>query len=182
MIQNIPFGDNFVVMIANEPTTQLNQILEVAKTDEEHNLYKNYKNIKFNNFLFYNIIMLNGTPTTFYALQQSGWMPKHAARAYTRYYKHKDFRDRKFHLMFAPYIKQMMDYFSYPHWLDKYNISTLFLTRNISDKKDPMRYFLSLGWKKYDYICVINGVPQYVFWKGEDDLSFLKPMHDEKVL
>jgi hypothetical protein len=182
MIETIAFGTDFTVMIADEPTEQLNQILEIARTDEGHDLHTNYKNINFDDFLFYNLFILNGVAVTFYALQQSAWMPQHAARAYTRYYKHKDFREEKYHLTFAPYMKQMLDYSSYQHWVEKHKISTLFFTRNIHDKKDATRYFARFGWNSYPYICNINNTPQYVLWKGEENLSFLESMHVEKVL
>jgi len=182
MIETIAFGTEFTVMIADEPTAQLNQLLEIASADETHDLYNNYKNINFEDFLFYNLIIFNNIPVTFFALQQSSWMPKHAARAYTRYYKHKDFREDKYHLKFAPYMKQMLDYSFYKHWVEKHKISTLFLTRNIYDKKDTTRYFTRSGWNSYPYICNINNTHQYVFWKGEENISFLEPMHVETVV
>ena len=182
MIETFKFGEQLTLMIADEPTDYMNQILEVAKFDEGHNLYNNYKNINFDDFLFYNLIILNNIPVTFYALQQSEWMPRHAARAFTRYYKHKDLRVERYHGIFAPYQKQMLDYFAYKHWLDKHNISTLFTTRNTHDKKEPTRWFTKHGWNSYPYICNINDTDQTVFWKGEENLSFLESMHVEKVL
>lgn len=182
MIETVKFGPQLSLIIADEPTEYLNQILEVAKLDEGHELYNNYKNINFDDFLFYNLFILDDVPVTFYALQQSSWMPSHAARAYTRYYKHKDFREEKYHHIFAPHMRQILDYFSYKHWLEKHKISTLFFTRNIHDKKDATRYFARFGWNSYPHICNINSTHQYVLWKGEENLSFLESMHVETIV
>jgi len=173
MKEVVQYSDRVSLMTSNEPTTEMSQILHIASTDDEHTLSANYKNVGLDDSLFYNVVLLDNTPVMFFYLQQSDWMPSHAARAYTRFYKDKKIRDRKYHMEFAGVMGDILDYHQRRKWLDVYGIDTLFFTRNVDHKNDAVRYWAKHKWNQYPHPCNIHGVVQHVMWKGEPNLEFL---------
>lgn len=176
MIDRIYHTDQAYMMIADEPTPQLEDILQVASKDASHPLFANYKRINMKRFLFYNIAVHNETPFMFFGTEHADWMPAGVARGLTRFYKHPLYRQNDYwHLQ--RWVMKSIDYSQYGSWTDKFNIQTILATRNIADKQDATRYMTKGGWNLYPNVCHINNVDQYVYWRGEPNLSFLENLH-----
>jgi small-conductance mechanosensitive channel len=165
------------MIVADQPTEEFNRLQKIASEDQSHSLYKNYRKLNINRFIFYHIVLNHDTPVFFYGTEMPDWAPSNVARAFTRMFKHPQYRDRSKYLEFAPWIKQALDYQSAQHWLDRFKIDTLLITRNVNNKKDAYRYIANLGWSLYPTICIINKKQQYVYYAGNPDLRFLHFFH-----
>lgn len=160
-------------------------LADIAKQDNTHALHHNYKDVDVRDFVFMNLLLYKQQPALFYGLQQKPWMPKYTARAYTRLYKSPQFRDPSHYTAFnTELVWRACDYGMYEHaWRNK-GITTLFTTRNVVAKRDPLatvfhRYFggSDSGWHKYPHVCMINSTPQHIMWMGDPDIEFLAQHH-----
>lgn len=180
-----------VRITSNEPFAELEVILDIASKDSNHPLHENYTNIKLSDFLYVNVMTAKGAPVVFYGLQQKQWMGD-AARAYTRMYRVPSDRG----LVADSCYMVLSGYHTQTKWWEPF-AETLFVTRNIDDKKDSLmqismvsgtRRFSNsntlLGqaasiwnqhWKPYPYTCNINGVEQLVLTTN-GNLDFLEPL------
>jgi len=182
MIEHYKIYEDFSLMFSNEPSSELDHMLNLAKTDSSNPLFENYQNIKLEDFLFHNIVLYKNKPIIFYGIQRDPWMPDYAARGYTKLYKDSEFKDSRFLISkFSTKFKKEFNYFTYNKWTDLYGIKTIFFTRNLQMKEDASRMWKYTGWKQYPYICKINFTHQYVYWDGEEKLDFLIPYQDIKI-
>lgn len=188
MIERIPFDRNFYIIVANVRTPEFTEITKVAANDYDHPLANNYSNLEPDRFLFYNIVVYEDEPMMFFGTEHSDWMPPTVARSYARFYKHPKYRKPDMWNFQIPALKIVLDYDEYQPWLDRYGIETLIFTRNVTSKRDAVRFlsgksassdrFLcGKGWSSYPKLCNINNTLQHVYWKGKEDLSFLADMH-----
>lgn len=176
MIDRIYYNDHTFMLVANEPTPELEQILSVASVDREHPLAANYKRIDMRRFLFYNVAVHEDTPMCFFGTEHAGWMPAGVARGLTRFYKHPLYRQNEYwHLQ--KWMLKSIDYNQYQKWTEIFGVRTILATRNLADKQDATRYMRRGGWNLYPNVCRVNGVDQYVYWRGYEDLSFLEQLH-----
>lgn len=185
MIEQFRINADFEMVIFDQEFEPFQRLADIAKKDDTHALHHNYDEVDIKDFVFMNLLMYKQQPAIFYGLQQKDWMPKHAARAYTRLYKSPQFRDPSYHTIFnTELLWGVCDYNMYEHvWRSK-DITTLFITRNVMAKRDPSatvfrRYFggSESGWHKYSQVCTINSIPQRVMWMGDPDVEFLTPYH-----
>jgi hypothetical protein len=192
VLERQEIGPDLVRITSNEPFAELEVILDVASKDDSHPLHQNYTNIRLSDYLYVNVITLKGVPTVFYGLQQKQWMGD-AARAYTRVYRVPSQRG----LVADSCYIVMAGYHTQTKWWEPFT-DTLFVTRNVDDKKDTLMQIsmaserrrvdnttllgrASLAWKEhwkpYPYTCNINGVEQLVLTMGGNNLDFLQPLH-----
>lgn len=177
MIEKKVFSSDYYMIISNEPTSWLDRMSFIASNDSSHLLSKNYKKICYEMFAFYVIVVNNDVPAFFYGTEKPSWTPPNIGRAYHKMFKHPLYRDRSKFLEFAPWIKRAVDYNEMQEWTDLYGIDGLIVTRNVNTKKDATRYILDLQWQKYPYTCNIRSKEQWVYYRGNIDLGFLKPFH-----
>lgn len=179
MIKSFEVTSDVRVDVFDEFHPPFAEILDVARNDEDHPLYRNYRNINVDSFVLTHLVLYRERPAIFYGLQRAAWMPPNVARAYTRLYKSKEFRDPQYYsLLNGTKFWDAMNYMNYESLWKSKGIDTLIATRNISVKRDAalgvlLRYFG--GWRQYPEVCTINDTPQRVMWLGnEEDLSFLR--------
>jgi hypothetical protein len=177
MIEHITYDDDTYMIVADEPTEQLKEILHTASVDKSHPLSSNYTNINMNRFAFYNVAVHNNVPMMFFGTERSSWMPSGVARALTRFYKHPSYRPSEMWST-QKWMMRALDYDKYDSWLTRHNIRTLIMTRNVGDKNDATRYLTRVGWNAYPHICRINRTSQHVYWRGDESLSFLTALHE----
>lgn len=174
MIEYTNYNDRISLITSNEESHHLRTILNRASEDDEHRLAHNYKHIELDDSLFHNIVLLDDNPVIFFYLQQQSWMPSTVARAYTRLYKDWQVRDRHYHMEFAPWMSDILNYNNRKKWLDAYGIETLFCTRELKSKREANRYLAQHGWNYYPNVCNIHDYHQHVWWMGEPNLDFLE--------
>lgn len=189
MIEKTSIGRGLVLITSNEPFSEMDEILEIARNDSSHHLHENYTNVRLSDFLFVNVVVSDGKPSLFYGLQKKDWMCG-AARAYTRMYRPPNQRGS---LRDSCFIFQNGGYQNLTKWWEPFT-DTLFVTRNVEDKRDTLMQITKqrgrdsdtavgqtivswkLHWKPYPFICNINGVEQYVLTMGSGDLNFLRSL------
>lgn len=187
-------NSKLTLITTDEPTKELDLLLEIAENDKSHPLHANYtKNkIKLEDFIFVNIVLVNNKPTLFYGLQKKPWMAD-TARAYTRMYRPHNARGS---LSDSSIILIDGGYHTLNEWW-KPHAEGLIVTRNVTgNKKETLMQIATnpslvnsttlVGkaatcwrkyWKPYPFICRINSVDQYVMYMGECNLDFLKNLH-----
>jgi len=177
--QQIEYTDGFKMYVTNEPSPYIDRLADIARQDTTHPLYKNYQKWDLSRFVFCNIVVFEDTPVLFWGTEKPNWCPSNIARAYTRLYKNPLYRYNNTLVEQAKWMFRAVNYNEYQMWLDRYNITNLIYTRNVTTKQDSFRLAQrAANWKKYPETCLINQVQQHVYyWKDSTDLLFLKSLH-----
>ena len=185
MIDVINYSDRLKIYIFDEPIKQYHELMLMAASDNTNDLSNNYRKDILSSQLFMTLYEIDGEPAEMFGLYQEEWMKQfNVARGYSRTYKNPKFRDTHFKSEYSKILdgKLLLNFYNEnSHYLEKFNIQSVFFTRNYeTGKKNSMERVMRLWNPLYvtqKDVYVYKKTPQYFYVMGDTSfLSFLEKL------
>ena len=138
MIELIRHDKRFSYLVFDEPTDAYRDMMLLAASDNKHDLHLNYKGDIIKESYFVTIVLRNDEPMEIFGLEKTQW--SYVARGFYRAYKPESKRGHDLGFWDLQSSKAVMNFYKWYPYQHRYNIDTIFITRNYKPKTKFSKY------------------------------------------